>query len=129
AFSKERKTRPRTDRDRIDRIVQGWTTDPVFLTAGYAPKRLSVGNRNATFNLLVRKYGGDVPPRSVLRELVRTDCVTVKDSFVSLNSRIRRTMAQTRLQYLSQSLVELLKESGQRSNSAHPIRINNGEVM
>ncbi len=128
-LSKREETTPRVKTDRIDKIIEGWVFDPVFITSNFAPKRLSVGNRNATFNALVRKYGGDVPARSVLRELVRTGCVTVKNRMVSLNAKARRTVGQTRLQYLSRSLAELLRESGKQSDSVRPLRAINGEVV
>jgi hypothetical protein len=128
-LSKQDRERKGKRLDRIERIVHGWTADPAFLTSKDSPKRLSIGNRAATFNLLVRKYGDDVPARSVLRELIRTGCVTVRERLVSLNPKIVRTVAQNRLQYLSQSLVGLLKEPAQRSDYASQIRTHSGEVL
>ncbi len=127
-FSKQKKLIPQTKSDRIENVIEGWATDPAFITAGYLPKRLSIGSKDATFNCLVRKYGGDVPPRSVLREMVRTRCVKVEGGYVSLAAKARKTLGQSRLQYLCQSLTKLLKDSDRRSESLYPLRVLNGEV-
>lgn len=127
-FSRGREIPASTRMGRLDKIIEGWTADPVFTTSTYTPKRLSIGHRNATFNSLVRKYGGDVPARSVLREFVRTGCVTVHHDQVSLNPTAHRTLAQLRLRQLSQSLVELLKEPSKKSSQGSPLRVICKEV-
>jgi hypothetical protein len=128
-FSQQERAAPRAKPSRVESVVKGWSLDPAFLTASFRPKRLSIGRRNANFSTLVRKYGGDVPARSVLRELVRAGCVTVRGRFVSLKPDVGRTPGQTRLEYLSQSLVGLLGESSHCSGSAHPFQALNREVL
>jgi hypothetical protein len=51
-------------RDRIAKIIEGWTTDVSFLKADSSPKSLNIGSRAGGFGDLVRKYGGDIPPRA-----------------------------------------------------------------
>ena len=128
-LSKQEEASPRLKRDRIDKIIEGWTFDPEFITSNFRPKRLSVGHRGSTFGSLVQKYGGDVPARSVLRELIRTGSATVSNGTVRLNPNVRNTVAQARLQHLSRSLAELLKESDRQTGSTSPIRTMNREVM
>jgi len=119
----------RATRDRVTNIVEGWTRDPAFVTANYLPRRLEFGSRQAPFSTLVRKYGGDVPARSVLRELVRTNSVTVKGRVVALKPKVRDTVEQARLQGLAQSLLKLLQEPIQRYATLSPMRTLNGEIL
>lgn len=55
----------------IERIVTGWANDPQFLDKKGEPRPLSIHQKDATFDALVFKYGGDVTPMSVLKELRR----------------------------------------------------------
>jgi hypothetical protein len=61
---------------RTSRVVQGWRIDPEFQNDKGAPATLTVRGPNATFPTLVRRYGGDVTPVSVLKELQRTGVVS-----------------------------------------------------
>jgi len=121
-FARRNKMASLGRRDRIRRVIEGWTTDPAYLTTSYAPRRLSLGS-DGTFAALVRKYGGDVPTKSVLREMIRIHAVTVTGQLVRLQSKMRRTVAQRRLYCLSRSLAELLKEAGERPEAVNPLRI------
>lgn len=127
-LSNQKKLVPQAKSDRIERIIDGWATDPGFTTSGYLPKRLTFGRKSSTFNSLARKYGGDVPARSVLREMVRTGFAKVEGEYVSLTAKARKTRGQSRLQHLCQSLTKLLKDSDRRSESLYPLRILNGEL-
>jgi len=54
------------------RVVHGWLTDRRFLTPKGKPKSLAIGGAKSTFERLVRDYGGDISPRAVLEELMRS---------------------------------------------------------
>lgn len=54
------------------RVVRGWLTDQRFLTQKGKPKSLAIGGGQSAFERLVRKYGGDISPRAVLEELIRS---------------------------------------------------------
>lgn len=54
------------------RVVRGWLTDRRFLTRKGRPKSLVVSGETFSFERLVKEYGGDVSPRAVLEELVRS---------------------------------------------------------
>lgn len=61
---------------RTSRVIQGWRIDPEFQNDKAAPAALTVRGASATFPALVRRYGGDVTPVSVLKELQRTGVVS-----------------------------------------------------
>ena len=61
---------PRTKTtQRTSRVMEGWFTDPEFADSSGAAKVLRTRG-NLSFAKLVKKWGGDVPPRAVLRELL-----------------------------------------------------------
>ena len=115
--------------DRLEKIIEGWASDPVFVTSNYSPRRLGIGHQSAGFNALVRKYGGDIPARSILRELVRVGCVTVEKKLATLHPRARRTLGQARLHSLSTSLAELIRESESCFDARRPLKTINGQVL
>jgi hypothetical protein len=69
-------------RQRTARVVHGWKTDPNFLAASGEPAALPMTGTDLSFASLVRRYGGDVPPMSVLKELERAGAVTRSKSRV-----------------------------------------------
>jgi len=60
----------------MERVVNGWRTDPQFSHRRGRPKGLRIAGTRESFASLVRKYGGDVPHRAVLEELRRIHAVT-----------------------------------------------------
>jgi hypothetical protein len=75
--SRATKTKSSTGQ-RTSRVVQGWKTDPEFQDDKGTPATLTVRGSSATFPVLVRRYGGDVTPVSVLKELQRIGVVSKK---------------------------------------------------
>jgi hypothetical protein len=61
---------------RTARVISGWKSDPAFQNDDGEPATLTVRGVDATFPTLVRRYGGDVTPVSVLKELQRTGVVS-----------------------------------------------------
>jgi Family of unknown function (DUF6502) len=57
-------------------VLHGWRTDPEFLDRRGNPLRLLISGTGLTFHVLVRRYGGDVTPISVLNELARSGAVS-----------------------------------------------------
>ncbi len=70
--------------NRAVRVVTGWLQDEEFLTSRGKPRVLAYGDADDSFNRLVRRYGGDVPARALLDELVRVGTVTRDDARVEL---------------------------------------------
>lgn len=61
---------------RAIRVLRGWCVDPRFRDERGHPARLPLRGSKTAFALLVKLYGGDVTPTSVLRELERMNVVT-----------------------------------------------------
>jgi Family of unknown function (DUF6502) len=75
-------------RQRTTRVIQGWRTDPAFIDRAGQPARLPIRGAGASFEVLVKRYGGDVTPVSVLNELQRSGLVTQrKDGAISLRGK------------------------------------------
>jgi len=63
-------------KQRTTRVLHGWQTDPEYLDRRGRPVRLPIRGQSLSFHSLVRRYGGDVTPVSVLNELVRSGAVS-----------------------------------------------------
>ena len=79
---KRRKVRlaPRAKEQRATRVLRGWRIDPRFHKRSGEPAQLPLRAGGKAFALLVKIYGGDVTPTSVLRELERMGAVSVTPS-------------------------------------------------
>jgi hypothetical protein len=114
--------------DRIENVVIGWMRDPAYCTSNYKPKKLRIAGRNSSFSTLVRKYGGDVPARSILRELVRTKQVKVDGPRASLQLKGVSTPGVARLKHLAESLATLLHVESDRSDLPNSFLALGGEI-
>jgi hypothetical protein len=61
--------------NRAARVVAGWVRDADFRGADGEPAPLALDEGAASFAQLVRRYGGDVPARAMLDELLRVGTV------------------------------------------------------
>lgn len=59
----------------FEKVVRGWLTDRRFLTRRGRPKSLAVCAAAHSFDRLVKIYAGDVSPRAVLEQLLRSRIV------------------------------------------------------
>lgn len=57
--------------DRLTRVLSAWHLDSEFLNESGLPRLLSVDGESGSFNALAKKYGGDVPISTILKELLR----------------------------------------------------------
>ncbi len=128
ALSRQEDGTHKAKQDRIDTILEGWTTDEQFVRADFSPRRLTIGGRTSSFGELVRKYGGDVTPRSMLQELLRNGYVSQQGRFLKLDPKASETRAQVRLRQISGSLAALLRRAGKPVNTQSPLRSLNFEV-
>jgi uncharacterized protein DUF6502 len=71
---------PRPKEQRAIRVLRGWRFDPRFHGRSGEPAKLRLKGDKHAFASLVRLYGGDVTPTSVLRELERMDAVSMTPS-------------------------------------------------
>ena len=70
------------------RVVTAWVREKRYHDARGRPRALPFDGRGATFSDLVRRFGGDVPPRAVLDELERVEAVkTTRDGRLRLLMR------------------------------------------
>jgi hypothetical protein len=125
-----RKTRgtPECPNDRLDRIVAAWTSDAEYTTAAFAPRRLRIAGPSPSFSTLVRKVGGDIPSRSVLRELVRQQLVSLNGGYVKLAHFTQSEMQFRLLRQLSRSLARMIQGMGETGQRASPMRAVTMEV-
>jgi len=108
--------------DYLEKVIAAWNADPAFYSSNFVPRRLSISGKHAEFNKLVRKYGGDVSPRSILREMVRNELVTIQDKYVQLKRSVRPTKGQAHLQQLTKVFTQLLKNSNAITRSSPAAR-------
>ncbi len=73
--------------NRAVRVVTGWLQDATFQDRLGKPLILTYGDVDCSFNRLVKLYGGDVPARALLDELVRVGTVKMVDSQIELVSQ------------------------------------------
>lgn len=85
----------RTGQQRALRVLRGWLTDPRFQDRKGHPVELRYRSGKNSFVLLVKLYGGDVTPKSVLRELERMEIV---DATGTGTLRLRRARSRTSIE-------------------------------
>jgi hypothetical protein len=54
---------------RASRVMNGWLTDPEFVSRGGRPRPIPLKGERGSFQALVKRYSGDIPPRAMLDEL------------------------------------------------------------
>ena len=64
--------------NRAARVIAGWVKDRRFVDGRKNPKPLRLEGEKSTFADLVKAYGGDVPTRAVLDELMSVSAVRMK---------------------------------------------------
>ncbi|MCB2148715.1 MAG: hypothetical protein KQI81_19705 [Deltaproteobacteria bacterium] len=57
--------------NRATRVISGWRRDNDYLDAQGQPIAIPITGNGATFEMLVKRFSGDMPPRAVLDELIR----------------------------------------------------------
>jgi hypothetical protein len=72
------------ERAPLMRVVRGWRSDGQFLQRDGRPRRLRIAGQVGSFGQLVKKHGGDIPPRAILEELRRTGAVSTDGPSVRL---------------------------------------------
>lgn len=109
-------------RDRVDRIVGAWTSDAEYVTATFAPRRLRLSGSSPSFSELVRKVGGDIPPRSILRELERLNLVSVNGPYVKLARAAQSEIESRSLRQVSNALARVIQTQRESGKASSPLR-------
>jgi hypothetical protein len=128
-FARQSEPGPPTPRDRIDGVIEGWMFDSAFLTPSRTPRPLNAKGNSSAFAALVRKYGGDIPPRSVLRELERHGYVNYRRGIVTLKRSARQSREELRLTQLSRALLHLMKTPTPNATPASSLRTWSSEAI
>lgn len=68
-------------------VLGGWYADPLYVASDGSPKLIPFEGQEESFTNLVKKYGRDIPPRAMLRELKRTDAVKEQGGLLCAKSR------------------------------------------
>lgn len=74
----------------VEKVIEGWRTDPEFVSRPGQSKQLRISGRRGSFAHLVKRYGGDVTHRAVLDELRRIGAVQDSGGTVELRRSFRR---------------------------------------
>lgn len=114
--------------DRIDRIIGAWTSDAEYVTANFAPRRLRTVGPVPSFQTLVGKVGGDIPYRSMLRELERLRLITIDGRHVSLTKAARSQHESRSLRHLASALSRVIQTTGDSTRAGSPLRAVTVEV-
>ncbi len=94
---------------RTDRVLTAWRSEPEFLKPDGQPQPLRYTGTSPNFRELVRKHGGDIPPRAMLKEMRISGKVTEISSGQFLPS------AQTTI--ASENQIDQLRSFGTKLNS------------
>ncbi len=81
-----------TDEDKIwwnraGKVLDGWLTDKTFQSSAGFPLALPFAETSPNFTELVKKYSGDMYPRSVADELLRLGAIEEHDGRLSMSKR------------------------------------------
>lgn len=96
-------------KDHLDAVVEGWNSDPSFSSRANEPRSLRVGGSGSAFALLVRRYGSDLPARSVLREMQRQGLVRIRGGAASLQPLAREKRGEAKLRRTAAALAGLVR--------------------
>jgi len=70
---------PTHRQDRIARVLAGWHQDADYLDDAGSPAVIPVEGTVPSFEALIKRYGGDVPAITILRELQRVKAARIHD--------------------------------------------------
>ncbi len=73
--------------NRAGTVIAGWTTDEEFQTSAGYPLDLTFAGPSPNFSDLVKRYSGDMYPRSVADELLRLGAIEEVDGRYRLSNR------------------------------------------
>ena len=99
----------RSGQQRALRVLRGWLADPRFQKRNGQPDELPYRGGKKSFTLLVKQYGGDVTPNSVLRELERMEIVEIMKTG-ALKLRTSRSRATADVHYKLSDLARLFED-------------------
>jgi len=108
---------------RARRVLRGWRVDPRFCDSDGAPATLPLRGNRKSFSMLVKLYGGDVTPNSVLKELERLRVVSFSRS---RGLRLRSTRVGGKS---TEHMTELARFFPDFANTVSPERPRDGRPL
>lgn len=116
---------PRAKEQRAIRVLRGWFGDPRFHGHSGQPAQLPLRGGGRAFAHLVKLYGGDVTPISVLRELQRIKAVSItKAGLLRMSASGRRLRS-----YAPQHMLEVARLLGDFANTVSQTNANSKPPM
>lgn len=76
-----------SSQDRITRLLTAWHKDPDFIDEQGQPKKLPVSGDSESFQLLVRRFGGDIPWQTFMKELLRVGAIEQVGNILEAKTR------------------------------------------
>ncbi len=70
---------PALEYNRAARIISGWIREPFFCDGNGNPRELPLDGRGPSFKELVKRFSGDLHPRTLIDELVRVGAVEMTE--------------------------------------------------
>mgnify|MGYP003383077104 CR=1 FL=1 len=104
----EKKKAHSQSESRRERILTAWMSEAQFLTTSGEPRRLRLDGGKGSFASLVKRHGGDIPPRAFLRDLLRRRLIRLTEGYVQLASNAREVREVRRLEQVSAALAAAL---------------------
>lgn len=120
--SSKNRTEPITRKpSRTGRVIDGWQQDPDFTDSRGAPRSLRLRNGPLSFPDLVKRYSGDMTPKSLLHELDQQGLVEVTRQSVRLRRKSRQPIAAHVIRKLLAALNPTLEAANAASGSPRGI--------
>ncbi len=76
-----------SSQDRITRLLTAWHKDPEFLDSEGKPKQMAINGAQNSFQSLVKRFGGDIPWQTFLKELLRAEAISQEGDLVEARTR------------------------------------------
>ena len=113
--------------DRLRSLVRGWTTDEEYLDSTGRPLVLPMRGKRTSFESLVKKYGGDITPRALAKELQRQNFVTSTSHRVRLKNADPKDPKLRNLGQFAVALAEALS-SPHSSPGSTELRVSSAHI-
>ena len=130
--SDENKLLETTNINRAARVISGWVNDPEFKNEQGNIKDLPFEGADSSFSTLVKKYSGDITPRTIADELARTNAIETTDKgFLRLKQRayIPENTDTEILNLLGEDVADLIKTISHNLSSDREKRFYQRKVI
>jgi hypothetical protein len=124
---KQSAAKPRQSKSRLEALVHGWRSDPLFIDRAGRPRPLAYRGTSSKFDQLVRKYGRDVTQTALRVQLVRRGIAIDKGGQLILQSQIPIhapvNAASADIKFIASQLANIDFDLGRRAYSTKRVSI------